>query len=74
MSGFYFTFSDKKTNTWHTFYPFQAWEDDDGAGGITYQCVQDAEAKSHEVFRDVDIQTVDGLADWLTSRVRSFQA
>jgi hypothetical protein len=62
MSGFYFTYSDKTTETWHTFYPFQGWEDNEGTGGVTYQCVQDADEKAHEVVRGVDVQTVDGLA------------
>ena len=50
MSGFYFTYAVKATDTWHTFFPFQAWEDDEGKGGVTYQCVEDAEEKAHEVF------------------------
>ena len=31
--------------------------------------VQDAEEKAHEVFRGVDVETVDGLADWLKAKI-----
>ena len=62
------------TDTWHTFYPFQAWEDDEGEGGVTYECVEDAEEKAYDIVRGVDVLTVDGLADWLKARIQSFTA
>jgi hypothetical protein len=70
MSGFYFTYSVKDTDRWHTFYPFQAWEDAEGKGGVTYQCVEGGDEKAHEIIRGVDIQTINGLVDWLKSRIK----
>lgn len=74
MSGFYFTYSIKATDTHHTLYPFHAWEDDDGEDGVTCQCVQDAEEKALEIVRGVDVRTVDGLAGWLKAKIESFTA
>jgi hypothetical protein len=71
MSGFYFTYVVKATDTWHTFFPFQGWEDDEGRGGVTYQCVEDAEEKAHETIRDIDVQSVNGLSGWLKDRIKT---